>query len=152
MKNSTTCFVAKKKNALCQQWQTAIKPEQYTKRIVKTLAHMSTDQDQLHVEKPYNVRQPRSVRNAVNNQTHRPASIIGNDLLRVWSQLVGTHPVDLTVQCNSNAVRLVYVKSFSPTRSDGGGSSTKRYNSPSIFFKSETNLLEGLSYAARSVA
>lgn len=79
----TTCFVAKKKDALCQQCQTAIKPEQYTRRIVQTLAHMSTNQDQLHVEKPYNVRQPKTVCNTVNNQTHRPASIIGNSLLRV---------------------------------------------------------------------
>jgi hypothetical protein len=40
-KNSTICFVAKKKLALRQQCQTAIKPEQYTERIIKTLAHMS---------------------------------------------------------------------------------------------------------------
>jgi hypothetical protein len=53
------------------------------------------------------VRQPRTLCDGVNDKTNRPASIMGNNLLRVRSQLVAIHPIDMAVQRNPNAVSLV---------------------------------------------
>jgi hypothetical protein len=53
------------------------------------------------------VRQLGTLCDGVIDQTNRPASIMGNNLLRVRNRLVGTYPVDLAVQRNPNTVSLV---------------------------------------------